>query len=155
MRRLIPLAAVAALTIGAAPATAKKQPPSSFTVGDAAVLGPVHVTGRTARIHVRYACTVGTHLWVSAKQSASGAVDPKIAEDGSGFGGTAAAWWQSHRGSFTCDGRRHVQWFTVDTVEPGSRGQLRRGSAWVQFCLTTDDALDAVRMQWSGVVVNG
>src|SRR4051812_19124983 len=153
MTRLVLLAALAAAALGAAPAAAK-QADDSFTVGDAAILGPVHVRGSVAEVHVRYSCTVGTHIWVSAKQSASGAKDPKIAEEGSGFGGTAAAWWQSHRGTFTCDGARHTQWFTVDTVEPGSRGRLRQGSAWVQFCVTTDEDLSAVRMQWSSVVVN-
>ena len=89
------------------------------------------------------------------KQSATGAKDPDVAAEGSGFGGAAAAWWQSHRGTFTCDGKRHVAWFTVDTVEPGSRGQLQKGSAWVQFCITTgQEGLSAIRMQWSGVVAN-
>ena len=153
MRRLVVLSALMLASLGGA-ASASAQSLPSFTVGDAAILGPVHVRGAVADVHVRYSCVGGNHLWVSVKQSASGAIDPAIAGDGSGFGGIAATWWQSHRGSFTCDGKRHVQWFTVDTVEPGSRGVLRKGSAWVQFCVTTEDALIAVRMQWSDVVVN-
>ena len=82
------------------------------------------------------------------------AVDPAVAAEGAGFGGAASAWWQSHRGSFVCDGKRHVGWFTVDTVEPGSRGELGPGWGWVQFCVTTDEDLSAVRMQWSRVVTN-
>jgi hypothetical protein len=154
MRRSLTVAAVAAMAlVGAAPAAAK-APQQSFTFGDAAVLGPVHVRGDVAKVHVRYSCDVGSHLWVSVKQSATGAIDPAVAQEGAGFGGAASAWWQSHRGSFTCDGKRHVAWFAVDTVEPGSRGQLQRGSGWVQFCVTTDEDLSAVRMQWSRVVMN-
>jgi hypothetical protein len=152
MRRFLAIAAVTTMAlVAASPASAQDD---SFTVGDAAVLGPVHVRGGVAQVHARYSCDLGTHIWVSVKQSAARDVDPAISAEGSGFGGTAAAWWQSHRGSFTCDGKRHVGWFTVDTVEPGSRGQLRKGWGWVQFCVTTDEGLDAVRMQWSRVVTN-
>ena len=153
MKRFLVLAAVAAMALAAvAPASAQD---ASFTYGDAAVLGPVHVRGDVADVHARYSCDVGNHIWVSVKQSASGDVDPAVAGDGSGFGGVAAVWWQSHRNTFTCDGKRHVAWFTVDTLEPGSRGELQSGSAWVQFCVTNDDDLSAVRMQWSKVVTNG
>jgi hypothetical protein len=157
VKRLLALAAAALLALGVvatAGAKSKSAAEDSFTFGDAAILGPVHVTGNVAEVHVRYSCDVGTHLWVSAKQSANGAIDPDISAEGSGFGGAAAAWWQSHRGSFTCDGKRHVAWFTVDTVEPGSRGELQKGWAWVQFCVTTDEDLDAVQMAWAPVVVN-
>jgi hypothetical protein len=147
--------AIAAVTttalVAAAPASAQDD---SFTFGDAAVLGPVHVRGDVARVHARYSCDVGNHIWVSVKQSAARDIDPAISAEGSGFGGEASAWWQSHRGSFTCDGKRHVGWFSVDALEPGSRGQLRNGWGWVQFCVTTDEDLDAVRMQWSRVVTN-
>jgi hypothetical protein len=152
LRRFLTIAAVATTAlVAAAPASAQED---SFTFGDAAVLGPVHVRGDVAQVHARYSCDVGTHVWVSVKQSAARDIDPAISAEGSGFGGEASAWWQSHRGSFTCDGKRHVGWFAVDTVEPGSRGQLRKGWGWVQFCVTTDEDLDAVRMQWSRVVTN-
>jgi hypothetical protein len=145
------LGVVAAATLAwAAPASAQ----DSFTFGDADVIGPVHVRGDVAKVHARYSCDVGTHLWVSVKQSAARDIDPAISAEGSGFGGEAAAWWQSHRGSFTCDGKRHVGWFTVDLVEEGSRGQLKSGWGWVQFCITTDEDLDAVKMEWSRVVKN-
>jgi hypothetical protein len=154
MRRCLTLVAVAATAlIGAAPAGAKTQE-ESFTVGDAAVLGPVHVRGGLAQVHARYSCDVGTHIWVSVKQSATGEIDPAVAAEGAGFGEVAAVWWQSHRNAFTCDGKRHVAWFTVDTLEPGSRGQPQSGWGWVQFCITTDEDLSAIRMQWSPVVIN-
>jgi hypothetical protein len=151
LRRLITAGALAALAlVAAAPAHAQDE----FTVGDAAILGPVHVRGDVAQVHARYSCDVGTHIWVSVKQNASASIDPAVAAEGAGFGGVATAWWQSHRGTFTCDGKRHVAWFTVDTIEEGSRGALQRGFGWVQFCVTTDEDLIAVRMQWSRVVVN-
>jgi len=153
MKRLFVLAAVAAMAlVAAAPAGAQDD---SFTFGDAAVLGPVHVRGDVAKVHVRYSCDVGDHIWVSGKQNGTRTVDPAVAEEGAGFGGAATAWWQSHRGSFTCDGKRHVAWFTVDTLEEGSRGQLGKGAAWVQFCITNGEDLSAIRMQWSKVVRNG
>jgi hypothetical protein len=151
MKRFLTLAAVATIAlVVAAPASAQDE----FTYGDAAVLGPVHVRGDAAQVHARYSCDVGNHIWVSVKQSAAADIDPAVSAEGSGFGGAASAWWQSHRGSFTCDGKRHVAWFTVDTVEEGSRGQLQKGWGWVQFCITTDEDLSAIRMQWSRVVTN-
>jgi hypothetical protein len=152
VRRFFALAAVAAAALFAATTAGADD---TFTFGDAAVLGPVHVRGNVADVHVRYSCTVGSHLWVSVKQSASRGIDPAVSSEGSGFGGAAAAWWQSHRGSFTCDGKRHVAWYTVDTVEPGSRGQLTNGWGWVQFCVTTEDDLSAIQMTWARVVTNG
>ena len=156
MKRLIAFASAAIMALAGATFAGAARPGAgeSFTFGDAAVLGPVHVRGDVAQVHVRYSCTVGTHLWVSVKQSATGAIDSAVSAEGSGFGGAAGAWWQSHRGSFTCDGARHAAWFTVDTVEPGSRGQLQSGWGWVQFCVTTDAGLDSVRMAWAPVVVN-
>jgi hypothetical protein len=152
LRRFLTVAALATTAlVGAAPASAQDD---SFTFGDADVIGPVHIRGDVARVHARYSCDVGNHLWVSVKQSAAADIDPAVAAEGAGFGGAASAWWQSHRGSFTCDGKRHVAWFTVDTVEPGSRGQLQSGWGWVQFCVTTDEGLSAVRMEWSRVVTN-
>jgi hypothetical protein len=151
MRRLIVLATMAAALVAAGPASAKT--PSNF----ARVLGPVHSEGDTARLHVRYACDSGDHLWVSAKQTATGAEDPAITEEGTGFGGIAASWLQSHRGTTTCDGQAHQGWFTVDKVEPGSRGQLVKGSAWIQFCIT-DSAVEenfglvVVLSEWVKVV---
>jgi opacity protein-like surface antigen len=151
MKRFLTLAAVATIAlVVAAPASAQDE----FTYGDAAVLGPVHVRGDAAQVHARYSCDVGNHIWVSVKQSTAADIDPAVSAEGSGFGGVASAWWQSHRGSFTCDGKRHVAWFTVDTVEEGSRGQLQKGWGWVQFCITTDEGLSAIRMQWSRVVTN-
>jgi len=147
-------ALTSAALIVAAPASGTKNTTDSFTFGDADVIGPVHIRGDVARVHARYSCDVGNHIWVSVKQNDSATVDSDISAEGSGFEGEATAWWQSHRGTFTCDGKRHVAWFTVDTVEFGSRGELQKGWGWVQFCITTDEGLDAVKMEWSRVVKN-
>jgi hypothetical protein len=151
VKRFFAVAAVVAVALLGATAAGADD---TFTFGDAAVIGPVHVRGNAADVHVRYSCNVGSHLWVSVKQSAGRGIDGAVSAESSGFGGAAAAWWQSHRGSFTCDGKRHVAWFTVDTVEPGSRGQLMKGWGWVQFCVTTDEDLSAVQMTWARVVRN-
>ena len=153
MKRIFVIAAVTTTAlVGAAPATAKTA--ESFQFGDADVLGPVHIRGDVAKVKARYSCDEGNHIWVSAKQNSSATIDPRVSAEGSGFGDVATAWWQSHRGSFTCDGKRHTGWFTIDTIEPGSRGTLKKGWAWVQFCVTTDEGLDAVKMEWSRVVRN-
>jgi len=68
------VAAMALVT--AAPASAQDD---SFTFGDAAVLGPVHVRGDVAKVHVRYSCDVGDHIWVSVKQNATRTVEPAVA----------------------------------------------------------------------------
>ena len=48
-----------------------------------------------------------------------------------------------------------MAWYTVDTVEEGTRGQLQSGWGYVQFCITTDEDLISIRQQWSRVVTNG
>jgi hypothetical protein len=154
LKRLFVMALVAATAlIVAAPASAK-QPAESFTFGDADVIGPVHIRGDVAKVHARYSCDVGNHIWVSVKQNDDATIDPDVSAEGSGFGGAATAWWQSHAGTFKCDGKRHTGWFTVDTSELGFGGVLKPGWGWVQFCLTTDEDLDAVKMEWSRVVRN-
>jgi hypothetical protein len=151
MKRLIAFVAVALTAlVGVTSASAN----DSFVFGDATVKSAVHVRGDVATVKVRYSCDVGNHIWVSAKQNASATIDPAVAEEGSGFGGVATAWWQSHRGTFTCDGERHTAVFEVDTVEFGSGGVLHSGWAWVQFCITTDEGLSAVVMQWVPVFGN-
>src|SRR5215207_4736932 len=82
LRRFLTIAAVAAMAlVGAAPASAQDD---SFTFGDAAVLGPVHVRGDVAQVHARYSCDVGNHIWVSAKQSDAADIDPAVAAEGLG-----------------------------------------------------------------------
>jgi hypothetical protein len=101
----------------------------------ATFVGSIHVSGKKATLSVRYQCNSGETLWVSAKEMASGAASAKLAKEGSSK--TAAAWWESHRNRFTCNGKAHTGTFGIDTVEKGSKGKLVPGKAWVQFCVTT------------------
>jgi hypothetical protein len=151
LKRLAAGIAVLATALVAAPSA------SAQDVGYARALGPIHNQGSEARVHVRYSCDEGTHLWVSAKQSATGAKDPAVTQAGAGFGGAAATWWDSHRGSVICDGRTRQAWFSIDALEPGKRGQLVPGYAWLQFCVTSGEteetfALNVSLSRWVKVV---
>jgi hypothetical protein len=97
-------------------------------------VGAIHVGGKKATLSVRYQCASGQTVWVSAKEMASGASSAKLAKEGSSK--TAAAWWESHRNKFVCNGKLHTGTFSIDTVEKGSKGKLVAGKAWVQFCVT-------------------
>ena len=60
----------------------------------------------------------------------------------------AKAWFQSHRNPITCDGTSRTAVFTLDKVEPGSKGRLKakgkrnRGRAYIQFCVTQPPAAE-------------
>jgi hypothetical protein len=101
----------------------------------ATFVGPIHVSGKKASLSVRYQCGSGETVWVSAKEMATGTATVKLTKEGSSK--TAAAWWESHRNKFTCNGKAHTGTFAIDTVEKGSKGKLVAGKAWVQFCVTT------------------
>jgi hypothetical protein len=130
------MALLACASVGAI-STAEAAPAGK---NQAQVLGKVvtHEDG-TASVKARYICQEGFHLWVSAKQSASGRPDPRLRGEGSSQ--YAAAWLQSHPapGSFTCDGEWHTDTYTIDTLEQGW-GELKHGQAWVQFCLIGETA---------------
>lgn len=116
------------------------------------LVGVVRITSpTTAEVQAQYRCYANAdtqlHLWVSVKQAADGSADPRLANPGSGGGTdengnpipgvyTAATWVQSHAGAakLQCDGHTHVAKFAVDQSEQGY-GTLRKGEAWVQFCL--------------------
>jgi hypothetical protein len=143
LRRVLVGLAVPGLVLGlcAGPAGAKKTPTTS-----AKVVGTVRITGSgTAEVQAQYSCTIADpvnhpgHLWVSVKQNAAGTQDPAVAGEGSGFGGIAARWEDSHRNAIQCDGKNHVARFVVDQLEDKTAyGTLVKGVAWVQFCLFDD-----------------
>jgi hypothetical protein len=121
---LLALAATASTALGAGVDPTAK----------ATFVGPITVSGSKATMRVRYQCGSGEHLWVSAKETARGYSATKLMKEGSSR--SAAAWWESHRNRFVCNGKAHTATFTIDKVEKGSKGQLVDGSAWVQFCVT-------------------
>ncbi|MGY1709241.1 hypothetical protein ACI8AC_06980 [Geodermatophilus sp. SYSU D00758] len=140
------LAAAAVLT-AAVPAVAAPPAPTM----EADVLGVVRIDRddpTVGYVKARYRCEGGEQvgLWVSVKQTADRTADPALAQEGSSR--ISAAWSDSHRNPITCDGRWHVDEFTVDQLEPNwdpevprpGPGALARGEAYVQFCIT-DPAL--------------
>jgi hypothetical protein len=124
--------AVAAGAIALAPVAALAE--GSDPHGKATFLGAIHSSGAKATLKVRYQCAEGQALWVSAKQSQSGKADKRLVKEGSSK--VAAGWLESHRNHFTCNGKAHTATFSIDTVEKGSKGTLKPGRAWVQFCVT-------------------
>jgi hypothetical protein len=143
-----------AVTMGVVAAVAAAAD-ASDSKAKATFVGSIHVSGKKATLSVRYQCTSGETLWVSAKEMASGATSPKLRKEGSSK--TAAAWWESHRNRFTCNGKAHTGTFSIDTVEKGSKGKLVPGKAWVQFCVTTgkteaDTKLTLSKSGWVKVV---
>ena len=50
---------------------AAATPANAQDVGKARILSSIKVQGAHASLKVRYQCATGTHIWVSAKQTAS------------------------------------------------------------------------------------
>jgi hypothetical protein len=100
---------------------------------------PLHIkaSGKKGKLKVRYNCDKGDALWVSAKQTKTGARDDALKKEGSSK--VAATWLDSHRNPVKCDGASHTARFVVDKVEKGTKGELRPGLAWVQFCITLNE----------------
>ena len=90
-----------------------------------------------AHITANYRCYGEGSLWVSVKQVADRSRDTALLADSSSS--ISAAWSMSHRVSVTCDGKVHIQTFTVDQIETDSfgfpNGDLEEGFGYVQFCL--------------------
>jgi hypothetical protein len=146
MRRVFAGASIVALALVSFAGPAPAQ--SSAHATSAKVVGTVKIDKNdpsVAHVLAQYSCTVAdpvndpAHLWVSVKQNDAGTVDPEVEGEGSGFGGIAARWEDSHRNPVTCDGKTHTERFTVDQIEDKSAWDtLTKGKAWVQFCLFDD-----------------
>ena len=150
MKKRLALAAAAMVLVGSLAAgttalAAPKAAPSAQTVGNV----KLNKDG-TASVKAHYICPPGPnwHLWVSAKQTADGKRDPRLTEEGSGFGHLATAWLQSHPTTFKCDGKWHTQKFEINTEEAGY-GRLKRGEVWLQFCLIDEpDGVFLIDQHW-------
>jgi hypothetical protein len=136
-KKLLVIAAAIAASVGlAAPAyAAPRQLPTT-----ARVIGPVVIDRHDPTVgylNALYRCYGEGTLWVSVKQTSDRDRDPALSDEGSSS--ISAAWSMSHRNSVDCDGRLHLQRFTVDQVETQQFGippsSLERGWGWVQFCL--------------------
>jgi hypothetical protein len=141
----VSIVAIALMTVG--PASAQGNPHGATTSDK--VVGTVKIDDSdpsVAYVLAQYTCTIADpenhpgHLWVSVKQNDAGTVDSTVAGEGSGFGGIATRWADSHRNDINCDGKNHVERFTVDQLEPkgATYKTLIKGDAWVQFCLFDD-----------------
>ena len=142
------------LGVAAATAAAVVVPVAALAEGSdpharATFIGAIQESGKTATLKASYRCGSGKVLWVSAKQSASGNADPRLVKEGSSK--VAAAWLESHRNGVTCNGKSHTATFRIDTVEKGSKGALKPGKAWVQFCVTKGDDLVLSKSGWVSV----
>jgi hypothetical protein len=153
MRRLLAGMAVAATVAAIAPIVAQAE--GSDPNGRATFVGTIQSSGKNATLKARYQCSSGEALWVSAKQTKSGLSATRLMKEGSSKG--SVGWLESHRNKFVCNGKMHTGTFSIDTVEKGSKGTLKAGTAWVQFCVTkghteADSVLILSKSGWVRVV---
>jgi len=137
--RLLCAAALAApLALVAAPADATHRP--TYRPPQVAWVSDAKVSGDTASVVAKYRCyggNEGTHLWVSLKQGDE--IAARTDEELSQMEGTsqlARAWYDTNvidptKVTLNCNGRWQVQRYTVGR----EKGQLYRGTAFMQFCL--------------------
>ena len=131
LKYALPLAALALTGIGAQVAQAQEGTDPTASAKFKSKL--VRVDRSTAVLKVKYQCSNG-----KAKKS--------LTKEGSSQ--VARTWVQSHRNPITCDGASHTQVFTLDKVEPGSKGRLKAkgkhnaGKAYIQFCVTLPGATE-------------
>jgi len=140
----------AALLVAAAPVAAIAQEQGGQTTPPAKSAKAVSDVTRhgkaKATLKVKYSCKSGSTLWISLKQVKSAKKDKALGKEGSSA--ASAAWLQSHRNKITCDGTKRTTKFTVDKVEQGSKGTLKKGWAWLQFCVTEGDNLTVSVSGW-------
>ena len=104
-----------------------------------------HFDSRAALVGeaIAFAMDQMTERW---KKLANGKAKKSLTKEGSSQ--VAKTWVQSHRNPITCDGASHTQVFTLDKVEPGSKGRLKAkgkhnaGKAYIQFCITLPGATE-------------
>jgi hypothetical protein len=137
LKHALPVAALALTVVGTSVAHAQGTDPTASAKFTSKL---VRVDKSTAVLKVTYQCSRGTTLWISAKQLANGKRSKALTKEGSSQ--IAKTWLQSHRNPITCDGKPQTAVFTLDKVEPGSKGRLKakgkhnRGKAYIQFCVT-------------------
>jgi hypothetical protein len=133
------LVALACVIAPVAALAAKTDPSQTDPNAKADFLGAIKVGKSKATLKVTYNCNAGQVLWISAKEVTSGKKDAALEKSSSSK--VSAAWWQSHRNTITCDGQPHTATFAMDKKEKGSKGKLKHGFAWVQFCVTNGNDL--------------
>jgi len=142
LKHSLSIAAVALTAAGAPVAQAQEGTDPTASAKFRSQL--VRVDKSTAVLKVTYQCSRGDTLWISAKQLANGRRSTLLTKEGSSK--VAKAWFQSHRNPITCDGKAQAAVFTLDKVEPGSKGRLKakgtrnHGKAYIQFCIVRSPA---------------
>jgi len=128
-------------------------------VGDATLLGPVHVRGKVADVHdVRYSCTFGDHIWVSVKQkrqwrkSIPRPLRRRVRDSAAAPRSLVAE--PSQLVHLRRQAARRLVLVDAGAGKPRPASR-RAGGCQVQFTITEGGAerLDAIRMEWSRVVV--
>ena len=145
MKRAYAAVVAAALAAATVPMVAQAQEQTDPNA-KAEFVGAIKAGKKRATLKVTYSCNAGQALWVSAKQSASGKKHRRLPKEGSSK--VASAWWQSHRKAFVCDTQPPTARFSIDKVEKGSKGRLKDGTAWVQFCVTNGDDIVLSGSDW-------
>jgi len=141
LKHALPVAAIALTAAGVSVAQAQGTDPTASAKFKSKL---VRVDKSTAVLKVTYQCSRGETLWISAKQLANGKKSAALTKEGSSQ--VAKTWLQSHRNPITCDGKPQTAVFTLDKVEPGSKGRLKAkgkknaGKAYIQFCVTLPPA---------------
>jgi hypothetical protein len=141
LKHTLPGAVIALAVVAAPVAQAQGTDPNALAKFRSKL---VRVDRSTAVLKVTYQCSHGDTLWISAKQLANGKRRAVLTKEGSSK--AAKTWLQSHRNPIVCDGARHTGVFTLDKVEPGSKGRLKAkgrhnaGKAYIQFCVTVTPA---------------
>jgi hypothetical protein len=140
-KRLFAVAVAVAATIGVGAQVDAGRRPLPTT---ATVLGPIIIDRKDPTVGYMtalYRCYGEGTLWVSVKQVADRSKDPALREEGSSA--ISAAWSMSHRNAVNCDGRLHLQRFTLDQVETSEFGipkaPLKFGWGYIQYCLFDDN----------------
>ncbi len=127
-RHILVGAMISAMALTGLAGTASAAPAPKPSVGY--VIGAVRIDPNdptVAYVKAVYRCTEAdpvndpATLWVSVKQNDAGTRDAEISGEGSGWGGVATRWEDSHRNTLDCDGRLHIGTFTIDQIE-GKQG---------------------------------
>jgi len=145
------LATSTAFTVAAGPASADVPAPQIGALAASAV-----ADGDTVSVLGTYRCwgpSEDMHVWVSVKQ---GGPDPTA----EGSSSTVDAWYDTNISgdvAVTCDGHWHAKRVTLGQHPTDFTGRalesLRRGDAWLQFCLvpatsTEENFIFASKSRW-------
>jgi hypothetical protein len=148
LKRVATVTALAGSVVLGLAGVANACPPSTaYHAPEVAWVHHVDAGPDSATLLAKYRCwggNEGTHLWVSLKQGGGIKGDPNALAQQEGTSTLADAWYDSHpEGVVVCNAKWQVQEFTVNrelanpknTAHPGDWNSLKKGHAFLQFCL--------------------